>query len=851
MFAQLPKKSFIACMLALTGIGSVYAQDVKAEDSVELNSIEVWGQRKNNPFSQSNSNAYINKEELERYTPISVGDMLKGQVGVSVGDSRNGGGLDVNIRGAQGQSRVGVTVDGGEQMVNVYRDYSGTQQRSYVDPDLIRSVEIEKGSGTADSAGGYIGGTVRMHTIEARDILPEGKNYGIRLQGNLGNNSIKPSGTSSLLPDFKYRYVQPRSDRSLAWSDLARSGSIAAAWRNDDWEVMAAYAKRIQGNYFSGKKGYERYKDAHAARFNQDGNQAYTVTHGMFYENEEVLNTSSSSDSVLFKAKYNINDEQNIKFGYRHYQARLASIMPSALQRYCGRYGNCLPNRYYPGGLAQWEPGSVHLNAYNVDYRYAPVDNDWVDLKASLWSTHTNTNDISGANPYYPWQTKVPDTIGYGRMPQTAFNWGGSIKNESIIESGFGRLRWVNGIEYKHEYVKPHDTIKISTIERLGEAVIRHAKRWEGSVFSQAFYQPTDKWLLQAGLRYTRYGTKDLNRWPENSLFCFNPNSCMITNPSPGQNPFISGSQFEEYTQTAKFLDPITNNAGKLAPNIGVSYYFLPETFVYANYSQAYRMPSLFETSMGTANVKTVADLKPEQANNFELGFSTTHRNLFKNEDQTSFKLSYFNNRYKNYITRFLDPNEYFTSSQFMYFTNLDKFNVAGLEFHAAYDNGTFFADFAANYFQKAKACDKNISQKLRNAANPQYGKGLENTPECVDGGFGSSYAAAQNPPKYAYSLGLGTRLLDKKLTLGGRLTYNHSPIARMDQPWHKVVTTYQKYYEKSKVVDAYASYNISKNSAVNLNITNLTNQYYLDALTQSYMPAPGRAVSIGFEARF
>ena len=31
-------------------------------------------------------------------------------------------------------------------MVNVYRGYSGTQQRSYVDPDLIRSIEIEKGS---------------------------------------------------------------------------------------------------------------------------------------------------------------------------------------------------------------------------------------------------------------------------------------------------------------------------------------------------------------------------------------------------------------------------------------------------------------------------------------------------------------------------------------------------------------------------------------------------------------------------------------------------------------------------------------------------------------------------------
>ncbi|MBP6116490.1 MAG: TonB-dependent receptor [Neisseriaceae bacterium] len=846
MFATSHTTIALACCLALASIGSVQAQTQNqppaAEGTAVLDTVTVIGTsaKKDNPFTQSNSNTYLNQEQLDRYTPISAADMLKGQAGVAVGDARNGGGLDVNIRGVQGQSRVGVTIDGGEQMVNVYRGYSGTQQRSYVDPDLIGSVEIEKGSGAADSQGGYIGGTVRMHTIEAKDIIPAGQNFGIRVKGNLGNNSIKPNGISSPNEDFTYNWVEPRGNRSSAWDNLARSGSVAVGWRNENWELMGAYAKRIQGNYFAGKKGYDRYKEAFDDRFAEEGNPAFTSTHGMFYENEEVLNTSSESDSVLLKAKYFIDDEQSIKLGYRNYTAQIGNVMPSALQRYCGKYGNCNPGKNTPG-MAQWETGSVHLNAYNIDYRYTPENNDWVDLKVGFWSTHTKTNEISGANPYHPWETKEPHTIGYARMPQTALNWGVNVRNESNLSGSYGDLRWVNGVEYKHEYVKPQDHIKLSVMEQLGERVIRNAKRWESSLFSQAYYEPSNNLELRAGLRYTRYGSEDLNRQPEKSLFCANTSMCMTTGEDM---EFIFQHQFEEYAKTAKFLDPIKNKGGKLAPNIGITYYFQPETFVYANYSQAYRMPSLFETSMGTANVKTVASLKPEQANNFELGFSTTQRDLFKNEDALSFKVSYFNNNYKNYITRFLDPNEYFTSSQFMYFTNLDKFKVSGFELNTAYDNGFVFADLSANYFQKAKACDRNIAQKLKEA-------GIANTPNCVDGGFGSSYAAAQNPPKYSYSLGLGVRLLDQKLTLGSRVTYNHSPIARMDQPWHKIVTTYQKYYEKSKVIDAYAKYEVTKNASINLNVTNLTNEYYLDALTQSYMPAPGRAVNIGFEAKF
>ncbi|MEK0268054.1 hypothetical protein QT383_19970, partial [Stenotrophomonas rhizophila] len=46
---------------------------------------------------------------------------MAGAVGVHTGDVRNGGALDVNnIRGLQGQNRVPVIIDAGQQAIDVY-----------------------------------------------------------------------------------------------------------------------------------------------------------------------------------------------------------------------------------------------------------------------------------------------------------------------------------------------------------------------------------------------------------------------------------------------------------------------------------------------------------------------------------------------------------------------------------------------------------------------------------------------------------------------------------------------------------------------------------------------------------
>ena len=141
-------------------------------------------------YTAPRSSVYLSSEDIDRFGRVSVGDLLQGIPGVQVGDSRNGGALDVNIRGIQGQSRVAVRVDGAEQALDVYRGYAGTQQRSYIDPDLVSSVTVDKGPSTRSGA---IGGSVEMRTIGVKDILVDGKDLGVRFTGDVWNNGVARS----------------------------------------------------------------------------------------------------------------------------------------------------------------------------------------------------------------------------------------------------------------------------------------------------------------------------------------------------------------------------------------------------------------------------------------------------------------------------------------------------------------------------------------------------------------------------------------------------------------------------------------------------------------------------------
>ena len=161
--------------------------------TVEVRATSLEDERKDDAWRKAGSSSYLSRDDIERSRGTSVGDIFKGTTGVLVGENRNSGGLDVNIRGMQGQGRVPILVDGARQETTVYRGYSGVASRSYIDPDLIGGIQIDKGPTLSAQGTGATGGLVSMRTLDADDIIRPGQDFGIRLRGTaIGNNSGSP-----------------------------------------------------------------------------------------------------------------------------------------------------------------------------------------------------------------------------------------------------------------------------------------------------------------------------------------------------------------------------------------------------------------------------------------------------------------------------------------------------------------------------------------------------------------------------------------------------------------------------------------------------------------------------------
>ncbi|AOA59518.1 TonB-dependent receptor domain-containing protein [Acinetobacter larvae] len=819
--------------------------------SVRLSEITLYAQPEN-PLD------HIDAKALSRFAVISSGDMLKGQASVQLGDSRNGGALDVNIRGVQGQSRVAVTVDGAQQSLDVYRGYAGMQNRSYVDPLLISSVDIHKGPSA--KAGGAIGGTVAMRSLGVEDILLPGKSSGLRITGQLSDNGRKAQRQPEHYDPKIALQVPTSQHQGDLFSSQARSGSIASAWRSDQLDLIAAYAQRIQGNYFSGKHGQDRYR-----KFNPNGDELRSVAK-MYGEGEEVLNSSSDTRSLLLKAVLRPRQGHQVNLSYIDSDSQFGDVMPSDIYR----YGSANINQY--------PLGKVRMHTLSARYDYQPKQYDWIDFNTQFWMTQAKTNQL-GAAFFAPASQMFRRDRAWS--PQENNRYGLEFNNKSKLDSPWGKFVLSSGVALQYERLKPQSNANISIFDLYQNKVMRDAERQDYSLALKLDYFPIERLNIWAGLNYNHNKVRDFNKQyraiRENKLLRFvnvrnaagesgqmywfadangqftdktDPrlnNAVVFTdtnNPLQGKllNDFGAGVktnvQKSEYSSVVvgyKGLEKPDQRQHGLAPHMGVSYQFTPQQRAYLSYTAKHRMPSLLETSLGTQQIKPGEDLKPELAKSWELGF------IHDNQQGFSAKLNYFHNDIDHFITRYYDPRSYGA----MTFSNLDHFRNSGLELQSKYDQDTFFIDFSATRYFKIESCDARFAAHLRST-----GGRLANTPDCTAGGFMGSYLNTQNPPKYSSNLTIGTRLFDQKLVLGSRYSYSAGPKNTLNKPWQTGATTPQMKYESVHLIDLFADYQINPHIALNFSIQNITNRYYLDPLALSYMPAPGRTMSLGLQLK-
>jgi len=790
--------------VTITSRGAAGSGSVPAPNgSLVLDTIDVNGGGQNSvysPYVTAAPTTYISSENIQRFRGSSPADMFRGTPGVMSGEARNGAGsIDVNIRGLQGMGRVTTTVDGAENAVTIYQGYQGISNRTYVDPDFIAGVDIQKG---ADASYWGNAGAVAMRTLNADDIVKSGETWAVRLKGGFGTNTTSPVAgnkagylfTNPLGwsdPTTGYGSATPSStgmDRPSFLSPTSGWGSVVAAYKGENIDLLAGYARRSQGNYFAGENGQ-------AANPVSIGQQPFCYSSGVcppeylyrdyiinggaanYRAGEEVLNTELETESWLAKMTAHIGEDHTLQLGYTGYRAEAGDRMASALAGSMGQ------------AVQQANTTGTSLDTLSARYRWNPADSDLFDLKANAyWSHLEQRNPIRGGR----WGV-TPETLGLGsdfRVGSDSDLWGMDVSNLSKFSFEYGDVDLTTGVSYRGEDTRG----SLHTAALEGWLTPRDGIRHEVAGFAKAAYMPTDWLTLNAGLRYSHFWSKD---------------------------------RVDPYERTQVTNDRVvlgyTTDAGGFSPSVGVVVEPVEGGQLYANYSNAMRAPSIIESVSAFNSMVANDAVKPERSSNWEVGVNYTHSDLLTQDDKGMVKLGYFNWNVKDYISRgiIVDPTN--PNALALNIGNIDRAKFSGLEFSGRYEIAGFTADLAANYFLNVEYC--------------------RTADTCDSKSLYADYATNHVQPEYAIDLTLSQKLFEDRLTVGGRVSYTgpraigHGDVTAQGAQQFISPISWDPY----TLVDVFAEYKLSDSVTASVRVENLFDRYYIDPLGLVAQPGPGR----------
>ncbi|MCV2218511.1 TonB-dependent receptor domain-containing protein [Thauera sp. Sel9] len=520
-------------------------------------------------YTENLTTAYQDREQLQRFNITNPGDVFKGMNGVYSMDSRSSQSITPNIRGITGEGRTPLTIDGTEQSTNVWLHFYGAGNRSYADPAMFRSVEVEKGPSLTRGIKSGVGGAVNIRTIDAKDIIPEGENIGIELKLATAGNTSRPRRDANSIFGKDYHdipdatltggtYValplqtpRTKGDASiLNFDDHAEMFTIAA--RNDFADVLLSHSERSAGNYYAGKKNAGRYSGHDA--YDQTTTDSYVPNLTKMYKaGNEIYNTANDTQTTLFKNNWYLPNDQKIALQFMRTKSTFGETTPgSSVLNYLYREAAELqkPDEDWSKvqAVEEYPHSNLKVNSYKLSYDLKPEGSDWLNLEASLWQTKTRgTRYQTGANAYTLSLDEDTENAlnlynaicGPGKMDCVSFGWLPPAHDGTIVatgkqwtshdRSGFDlsnqmrladNLHLTLGGSYQREKLDerltmvekqpnpfaPSGADQLMATDRLGP---RAGKRKEWSAMMNLAWQPTSWLTLTAGTRYLHYTGKD------------------------------------------------------------------------------------------------------------------------------------------------------------------------------------------------------------------------------------------------------------------------------------------------------------------------------------------------------
>ncbi len=166
----------------------------------------------------------ITREEILQRQPRSPVDLLGDVPGVEVSGAPRTSALQPTIRGL-GDERIVLRIDGVRNNFN-----AGHRGRTFIDPELLRQVDVLRGPSSSLYGSGALGGVISFRTIEPEDVIlgsqPVGGFFsaGYQSQGasarGLGVMAARAGDFSTLIASSGFRNGQYRdgADRIIQFS---------------------------------------------------------------------------------------------------------------------------------------------------------------------------------------------------------------------------------------------------------------------------------------------------------------------------------------------------------------------------------------------------------------------------------------------------------------------------------------------------------------------------------------------------------------------------------------------------------------------------------------------------------
>ncbi|MER9679440.1 TonB-dependent hemoglobin/transferrin/lactoferrin family receptor [Mesorhizobium sp. M0184] len=161
-------------------------ENVKPAPTTLLDKILILSRTGETAIESLASASHVDEEQLERRMATTPNEMLFGVPGVAVQADARRVSSSINIRGLQDFGRVSVIVDGARQ--NFQRSDHGTQSTFYIDPELIKSVDVIRGPVANTYGSGAIGGVVFFDTKDAQDFLKPDETWAASATGRYETN---------------------------------------------------------------------------------------------------------------------------------------------------------------------------------------------------------------------------------------------------------------------------------------------------------------------------------------------------------------------------------------------------------------------------------------------------------------------------------------------------------------------------------------------------------------------------------------------------------------------------------------------------------------------------------------